>query len=84
MIFTLVKLSDGSMIGLTEHFKSLTKNDHSSAIADCVTAPRHNIKWDHFEFLASDKTDYHCKIKETLFIKDLKPAFNINISSEKP
>ena len=40
------------------------------------------IKWDHFEILASGKTDYHCKIKETLFIQDLKPAFNGNISSE--
>ena len=33
----------------TELFKSLTKNDHSSAIADHVTATGHNIKWDHFE-----------------------------------
>ena len=40
------------------------------------------IKWDQFEILASGKTDYHCKIKETLFIQDLKPAFNDNISSE--
>ena len=35
------------------------------------------------EILESGKTDYHCKIKETLFIQDLKPAFNVNISSEK-
>ena len=33
--------------------------------------PDKNIKWDHFEILASGKTDYHCKIKETLFIQDL-------------
>ena len=60
------------MIGLTEHFKSLTKNDHSSAIADHITATGHNIKWDHFEILASGKTYYHCsEIKETLFIQDL-------------
>ena len=44
--------------------------------------PDKTIKWDHFEILASGKTDYHCKIKETLFIEDLKPAFNDNISSE--
>ncbi|CAH3025977.1 unnamed protein product, partial [Porites evermanni] len=50
----------------TEHFKCLTKN----------TATGHNIKWDHFEILTSGKTDYHCKIKETLFIPS-------NISSEK-
>ena len=69
----------------TKHFKSLTKNDHSSAIAYHVTATGHNIKWDHFEILASGKTDYHCKIKKTkvYFIQDLKPAFNVNISSEK-
>ena len=40
------------------------------------TATGHNINWDHFEILASGKTDYHCKIKETLFIP-------CNISSEK-
>ena len=39
-----------------EHFKSLTNNDHSSAIADRVTATGQNIKWDHFEILASGKT----------------------------
>ena len=34
----------------TEHFKSLTNDDHSSVIADHVTAIGHsNIKWDHFE-----------------------------------
>ena len=63
----------------TEYFKSLTKNDHSSAIADHIIATGHYIKWDHFEILASGITDYHCKIKETLFIQDLKPTFNVNI-----
>ena len=63
----------------TEYFKFLTKNDHSSAIADHITATGHYIKSDHFEILASGITDYHCKIKETLFIQDLKPAFNENI-----
>ena len=28
-------------------------------------------------------SDNHCKIKETLFIQELKPAFNVNVSSEK-
>ena len=27
--------------------------------------------------------DFHCKIKETLFIQELKPSLNVNISSEK-
>ena len=34
----------------------------------------HNIKWDNFDILASGKTDYHSKVKETLFIQDLQPA----------
>ena len=25
----------------------------------------------------------HCKIKETLLIQELTPAFNVNVSSEK-
>ena len=33
--------------------------------------------------VASGERDFHCKIKETLFIEDLKPAINVNISSEK-
>ena len=44
---------------------------HKSAIADRIKATGH-IKWDHFEILASRKTDYHCKIKETCFIRELK------------
>ena len=42
--------------GKLEHFKTLTKNDHSSAHQ--VNATGHNIKWDHFEILASGKSDY--------------------------
>jgi len=67
----------------TEHFKALAKNDNTSAIADHVKTTGHNIKWDHFDILAKGKTDYHCKIKETLFIQELEPAFNVNIGSEK-
>ena len=50
----------------TEHFKA-----HTSAIADHVKTTGHNIKWDHFDILASSKTDYHCKIKEILLIQEL-------------
>ena len=63
----------------TEHFKALTKMDYSSAIADHVKTTGHDIKWDHL----SGKTDFHCKIKETLFIQELKPSLNVTISSEK-
>jgi len=50
--------------------------DPTSAIADHIKATGHNIKWDHFDILASGKTDYHyhCNIKETLLIQELKPA----------
>ena len=67
----------------TEHFKALAKNDNTSAIADHVKATGHNIKWDHFDILAKGKTDYHCKIKETLFIQELETAFNVSAGSEK-
>ena len=48
-----------------------------------MKATGHNIKWDHFDILAKGKTDYHCKIKETFFIQELEPAFNVNVGSEK-
>ena len=67
----------------TEHFKALAKNDHTSAIADHVKTARQNIKWDHFDILASGETDYHCKIKKTFLIQELKRAFNVNVSREK-
>ena len=37
----------------------------------------------HGTILASGKTDYLCNVKETLFIRDLQPALNVNVSSEK-
>ena len=43
----------------------------------------HNIKWDHFEILATGRSDIHCRIKESLLIKDLKPSLNANVGSEK-
>ena len=42
-----------------------------------------NIKWDHFEILATGRSDIHCRIKESLLIKDLKPSLNENVGSEK-
>ena len=52
----------------TEHFKALAKSDHSSAIADHVKTTGHDIKWDHFDILASGKTDFHRKITERDFV----------------
>ena len=54
-----------------------------SSIADHVKTTGHSIKWDHFDISASGETDYHCKIKVTLHKQELKPAFNVNVSSEK-
>ena len=65
----------------TEHFKGITSTCHASAIADHVTTTGHNFKWDNFEILAKGRSD--CKINETLFIQELKPTLNDNVSSEK-
>ena len=72
-IFTLGKLN--------EHFT--TGKQNISTITDRVKTTIHNIKWDHFDILASGKTDYHCKVKKTLNIQELQPALNVNVSSEK-
>ena len=85
--FSIVKppfsFTDVKTITITENFKALAKNDNTSAIADHVKATGHNIKWDHFDILAKGKTDYRCQIKETFFIQELEPAFNVNVGSEK-
>ena len=67
----------------TEHFKAITSNCHASAIADHITSTGHNLKWDHFDILAKGRSDTHCKIKETLLIRELKPTLNDKVSSEK-
>jgi len=51
--------------------------------ADQIISTGRNIKWDHFEILVTRRSDVHCKIKETLLIKDLKPALNENVGNEK-
>lgn len=67
----------------TEHFKALTSTNHASAIADHIILPGHRIKWDHFDILATGRSDEHCKIKETLLIRDLQQALNENVACEK-
>lgn len=42
----------------TEHFKALTKRCHTLVIADHITATDHNIKWNHFDILATDYLIY--------------------------
>ena len=53
-------------------------HDNTSATADHVKTTGHNIKWDHFDILVKGKTDYDCKIKETLFIQKLEPQSHCN------
>ena len=36
----------------------------------------------HFDILAKGVTDFHCKIKETLFFQEVEPAFNVNVAIE--
>ena len=54
-----------------------------SAIADHVFLTNHRIKWDRFEILATGRSDMHCKIKEPLLVRELKPTLNENVGSEK-
>ena len=56
---------------------------HTTDSGEHVKTTGHNIKWDHFDILAFGKTDYHCKIKETLIIQELQPALNVNVNNEK-
>ena len=48
-----------------------------------MTSTGRNIKWDHFDILATGRSDLHCNIKETLLIRELQPALNENVGSEK-
>ena len=63
--------------------KRLRRAVLTSAIADHITSTGHNIKWDNFDILATGRSDLHCKIKETLLIRELQPALNENVGSEK-
>ena len=62
---------------------NILKRSRASAIADHVTSTGHNFKWDRFDILAKGRSDTHCKIKETLLIRELKPTLNDTVSSEK-
>ena len=70
------------LLGLQQN-KALTTICQEYAIADHVFSTNHRIKWDHFEILGTGRSDMHCKIKKSLFIRDLKPALNENVGSGK-
>ena len=74
MISTEGKRNADYVTAKTEHFKALTTNCHECAIADHVFLTNHRIKCHHFEILATGRSDMHCKIKESLLIRDLKPG----------
>ena len=61
----------------------LSLNKTMKSHADHVFLTNHRIKWDHFEILVTGRSDMHCTIKESLLIRDLKPALNENVGSEK-
>ena len=50
-----------------DHFKAFQHGtSQTSALADHAIKTGHNVKWDHFEVLASGRSDLHCKIKENV------------------
>ena len=52
---------------LLRKFKALTKI--VSAIGDPVKTTGYSIKWHYFDILASSKTVFHCKVKQTVLLK---------------
>ena len=83
MSFTLVKRNVAYVTVKKNHFKALKGISQTFAIADHAVKTGHNIKWDHFQALGNGSSDLLCKIKETLLIRDLKPALNENVGIEK-
>ena len=81
MIFRLVKQSVHYTIEKLNILRPLLKTVTFQPLL--ITFTGHNIKWDNFDILATGRSEIHCKIKETLLIRDLKPALNENIGSEK-
>ena len=84
MLSTLVKPKEDCMAErLTISKTDLTQVGHASALADHSTSTGHNSKWDHSEILTSGQCDLLSKIKERLLIRDMKPALNEIVGSEK-
>lgn len=65
----------------TDHYRALTGNIYTSAVADHTVKTGHNIKWG--PVLKNERSDLHCKIKKTLLIRELKPTLKGNVGSEK-
>ena len=69
----------------TEHFKALTKDRYTSAIADYISSAGHNIKWDHFEILTTMRYSQPGNtMKNKRNFIDLRfKTLNENVASEK-
>ena len=77
MVFASVKVNDGFTIEKPNILRpSLKMTILQPLLTISTEATGHNIKWDHFVLAKG-------KIKETLFIQELEPAFNVNVGSEK-
>ena len=57
------------------------KSDHE--LLSCLLSIGHNSKWDHFDILAKGRSETHCRIKETLLIRELKTTLNDIVRREK-
>ena len=69
-------------LNISKHSRRIVK--HQPLRITLLQLDNDNIKWDHFEILATGRSDIiHCRIKESLLIKDLKPSLNENVGSEK-
>ena len=51
---------------------------HTSTVADHTKATGHIIKWDHFDILATGKTDCHDKMKRNLVSAKTNPKYKSN------
>ena len=60
-----------------EYSKALINGHNMSALEDHVKSTGHSLKWDHFEILARGLSDSHCRINDTLLIKDLKASLKV-------
>ena len=68
---------------ISKHSRSIVKQQPLRITLLQLDTISSSFKWDHFEILATGCSDIHCRSKESLLIKDLKPSLNENVGSEK-
>ena len=57
-----------------KQFECVVSYTFTLACVDHAISTVHNLKWDHFVIIATGRSDHHCSIKETLFIRDLQQS----------